>query len=409
MKDKQQAVINRIKVIGIMVFMILLIFLVTNSTKILKNPTDIFIVANGSLSYEEPTEGYVIREETVLQGENHKNGMVPIVSDNQRAAKGEAIFRYYSNGEEAIVKQIEHLDEEINIALENSGALLPTSDIVSLEKQIENVVNSMYDLNDMEKIQEHKKEIDAYISKKTKIKGALSPSDSYVKTLTSQREALEAELEEGSEIIYAPISGMVSYRVDGLEEVLGIENFDYLSSDLLKGFNLKVGSTIPPNEEKGKLVNNFHCYIATIMNSERASVANVGDTVTIRLSTANEVDTNIVYIKEEDDGNRIIVFEIEKDVADLIAYRKISFDIIWWKYSGWKISNAAIIEEDDKTYVERNKAGYAEKILVKVLRQNDTFSIVNNYTDEELLEMGYTEEEIAERNSLKLYDEIILH
>ena len=68
-------------------------------------------------------------------------------------------------------------------------------------------------------------------------------------------------------------------------------------------------------------------------------------------------------------------------------------EIIWWDFSGWKISNSAIKEENDLSYVYRNKAGYTEKVLVKVLRQNDTFSIVTNYTTEELKELGYSEKD----------------
>jgi hypothetical protein len=49
------------------------------------------------------------------------------------------------------------------------------------------------------------------------------------------------------------------------------------------------------------------------------------------------------------------------------------------------------------------------RILVKVLRQNETYSIVTNYEDEELKEMGFTDDEIANRYKIKLYDEVVLH
>lgn len=407
MKEVQEGN-KKVKILITVIFMIFFIILVTNSTKLLKNSTDIFIVANGSLTYEEPTEGYVIREETVLQGENYKNGMIQILSDGERAAKSEAVFRYYSNSEENILNKIAELDEEINELLENTELNLVSSDISSLETQIESTIDSMYKLNELQKIQENKSKIEAYISKKTQITGVLSPSDSYVKTLTDQRNNLEKELEQGAEIVYAPNAGIASYRVDGLEDVLKSDNFDYLSKELLDSFELKVGTTIPLSNEKGKIVNNFKCYIATPINTEKAMSAKVGDKVTLRLSNSDEISAEIVYIKDEE-KNRILVFEINEDVAELLEYRKISFDIIWWKYTGWKVSNSALIEEDDKVYVERNRAGYTEKILVKVLRQNDTYSIVENYEDEELRALGYSEDEISDMSKIKLYDEIVLH
>ena len=136
--------------------------------------------------------------------------------------------------------------------------------------------------------------------------------------------------------------------------------------------------------------------------------AAVGDKVTLRLSTSEEISAQIVYIKEEE-NSRIIVFEFDENIDKLLEYRKISFDIVWWKYTGLKVSNSALIEEDDKVYVERSKAGYTEKILVKVLRQNDTYSIVENYEDEELQELGYTDDEISKMGKINVYDEIVLH
>ena len=410
MKKKQkQYQFNTLKFFLIICFMIGLIFLVTNSTKILKKPVNLFVVSNGSLSYEESVTGYILRDETVLRGENYKNGMVQIISDNQRAAKGEAVFRYYSNGEEKILEEIAKLDKEINSILENNGVTLFSSDVLSLEKQIENKIDDMCGLNDIQKIQESKKEIESYILKKAKITGETLKSDPYVASLNEKRNTLESELENGSEIIYSPTAGTVSYRVDGLEDILHVSDFDYLSSDLLNSFDLKIGSPIPSSIEEGKIVNNIKCYIALSMSSEKSSEAQINDKVLLRFSNSDEISGKIVYIKEENDDSRIIVFEITKDVENLIEYRKISFDVIWWKYSGLKISNSAIIEEDDKTYVEKNNAGYKDRVLIKVLRQNDTYSIVENYTDEELRELGYSDEEILDRDKIKLYDEILLH
>ena len=409
MKEVHKEKINVIKIIITIIFMVLFIVLVTNSTNILKNYTDTVIVVDGSLSFEEPTEGYVIRDEVVLQGENYKNGMVQIVSDGERAAKNEDVFRYYSNGEKDILEQIAELDEEINELIENEDINQNTqSDFVSLGKSIEETIDSMYNLNYLQEIKEHKNEIDAYISKKAQMTEILSPENSYVKTLIDQRNNLKAELEKGSEVIKAPVSGLASYRVDGLEEVLKVGNFDYLSTELLEGFNLKVGASVPLSSEKGKIVNNFESYIAVSMNTERSTTAKVGDTVTLRLSNSDEIQSEIVYIKDES-NSRILVFKVDKDIAELLEYRKISLDIIWWKYTGLKVSNNALIEENDKIYVERDRAGYIDKILVKVLRQNDTYSIVENYEDDELRELGYSEDEISEMNKIKLYDEVLLH
>lgn len=217
--------ISIFKMLVVITCLVFLVFCVINSIKMLQNISQICVVEEGSLKYEESTEGYILRDEKVLQGENYKNGMIQIISEGMRVAKNSPVFRYYSNGEEEILRQIETLDDEINAELESSGLTIFSTDINNLEIQIEKIVDSMYGINDLEKLQDKNYELNTYISKKTKITGNLSPADSHVKTLIEQRNSLESQLSSASEIITAPISGTVSYRIDELEEILRSRRF----------------------------------------------------------------------------------------------------------------------------------------------------------------------------------------
>lgn len=189
----------------------------------------------------------------------------------------------------------------------------------------------------------------------------------------------------------------------------GVEDFSYLNTEFLSSLKTKTGAIISTSNEKGKVTNNFECYIACPINTEKSSSAKVGDLVKLNLPNATNIKAKIEYIKEENGDKRIIVFKIADDVENLIKYRKIYIDIIWWDYKGLKISNSSLIEDNDLYYVEKSKAGYTEKIYVKVLRQNDTYSIVENYTDEELKKLGVDLEYINKRQELNVYDEILLY
>lgn len=401
---------EKLKFLVLIIVIAVAVVFITNITKLLKKPTDTFVVEKGSISYEEVATGYVIRDEYLLQGENSKNGMVQIKYEDEKVSKGDPVFRYYSDNEDNLVKQISKLDEEINKAIEENESSVKPSDMISIEGQIEDTLDAMYNTNELRKLDEYAKKIESYITKKAQIAGEHSPTGSLVKTLIAKRSTLEAELNSNAETIISPESGIVSYRVDGLEEILKCNDFSYLNKSTLESYDLKTGSTIPQSNEKGKVVNNFVCYIASCMDTEKADGAKVGDKVVLRLSNSKEISAKIVYITEEDDGSKILVFEFKDQIKELIEYRKISFDVIWWKFSGFKISNAALTtDENDLVYINKKSAGYSEKVLVKVLRQNETYSIVTNYTDEELIELGFSEKEIADMIDLKLHDEIILH
>ena len=352
--------------------------------------------------------GYIIRDEKVLTGENYKNGLVEIKAEGDKVSKGDSVFRYYSNNESSLAEKIAELDTQIQEALEGQTDV-NSADIQVLDKQIEEYLQKILETNNVEEIEEYKTSISEALIKKAKIAGELSPSGSYISKLIEERRKYEEELNNGQEYIKADVSGVMSYRIDGLEEVLTPSNFDNINEELLESYNLKTGQMISTSKEAGKIVNNYECYVVVFLESNEAREANVGDSLTLRLSDTTEVDAEISYKREENSGKIMLIFKINKNVEELIAYRKISIDVIWWSYSGLKVPNSALIQDGELYYVIRNRTGYTDKILVKVLKQNQDYSIIENYETEELLDLGYTKDEISSMKSIGLYDEVSMN
>lgn len=389
----------------VLILALVFIYAVYLVAKLVQNPTNTFMVTNGKISQEESDIGYIIREETVVKGQNYKNGMVKIKNEGEKVAKGDSVFRYYSSGEEELKNKISELDVEIQSLMQNEKSSFP-SDVKLLESQIEKELDSIYGVNNAQKIQEYKKNINSYITKKAKIS---SPSNSRLKELLSQREEYENRLTSDSENVNAPESGIVSYRVDGLESVLTTENFTKFNKSFLQDLKLKTGQTVASNEEVGKIINNYQCYIVFNSNTNEAKNSKVGDTIKIRVQNSDTLKASVENIIDEDDESKTITVKITNDVEKLIAYRKISFDIIWWDAEGFRIPNEAIKEENGLSYVVRNRNGYYNKMLVKILKQNDEYCIVRQYKTEELEKLGFTSSQIYSMRNIALYDEIVLN
>jgi len=408
-KQQNNTKLNKIKqyIVGIIIIIITICFFY-NIYRLVIQPTQSFVIEKGKIYKEEPGVGYIIRNESVIRGENYKNGIVQIKAEGEKVAKGDPIFRYYSNNESDLVKKIEELDNEIQDAmLEQSNFF--SSDIKALDKQINQILEKLNKTNNKNLIEEYKKDINNFITKKAKIAGELSPAGSYVKKLIEKRSSYESQLNSGSEHIVSEQSGVVSYRVDGLESILTPDSFNTLTADYLNKLSLKTGQIIPTSNESGKIVDNFECYIATALKTDKAKEAKINDKLILRLSNLLEIEAKIEYIVKESEDSVLIIFKVNKGVEELISFRKISFDIIWWSYEGLKIPNTAIIEEDEISYIIRNRAGYTDKIAVKILKQNEDYAIIDNYSTLELQKMGYSPEEIKGMKKITLYDEIILN
>ena len=404
--------INKKKIIIYIALVLILIYLAYAVYLLVRQPTDKVTVEKGTLYLEETDIGYIIRNEQVVKGNNYKNGMERIKNEGEKTAKGDSIYRYYSKNEDKLKEQIAELDTKIQEALQGQTSIdstLKLADIKLLENQLDEKIALLSKISDISKITEYKKQINDIISKKAKLTGESSSAGTYLKQLYNQRTKLEEQLNSGAEYINAPESGIVSYKVDGLEETLTPNNFSTLSKEFLEKLKIKTGQLIATNDECGKIIDSSKCYIATISDSEQARKTSVGDSVKVRLSNNKVIKSTVTYVSQENEEETLIVLEINKQISELANYRKISFDLIWWNESGLKVPNQAIVEENGINYVVRNRAGYLDKIAVKVTKKNDKYSIVTNYSTAELKELGFSSTDINSMKSISIYDELILN
>lgn len=399
---------RKILMLALLCIVVYIIYVVV---QLIKDPTDTVYVEMGQIQEEEMAVGYIIRDETVIKGDNYKNGIEQIKTEGEKVAKGEAIFRYYSNNEQNLVEKIAELDEKIDEAMAESDNL-PSADTRALEEQIDSKIDQLYEESDLKVIQDRKQEILNNMTRKAKLTGELSPAGSYLQKLIDERSEYEKQLNSGEKQLTATESGLVSYRVDGYEEILTPEDFGKYTKEFLNDLNLKTGQIIPTSNESGKIIDNYYCYIVCVLDSDYARESEVGDEVKLRLPSGSEIEASIEYKTIEDD-DYIITLKIEKGVEELISYRKISFSIIWWSASGLKVPNQAISTEEkagnEISYVTRTRIGYEDKIIVKILKQNSRYAIVTKYTSEELKELGYTSQEILSMPNIAIYDEILIN
>ena len=356
---KKNAQINKIKqhviqVILLSLIIFAIIFFIYQIARLAINPTDSFLVEYGKVSQEESLIGYVIRDEKLVQTPGNENKLVQIKNEGDRVSVGEAVFRYEATNEQELNEQIEALNNEIQTAMEGQTEIF-SSDIKALENQIATKIEGIQNKNSIQEIKEYKTDINGYITKKAKISGELSPSGSCINNLINERTNIENQLKSSSQYENAPIGGIVSYRVDGLEETLTPQNFESLSTEMLTNLDLITGQIVTTSEETGKIINNFECYIAVSTNTNEAKNASVGDNAKIRLSTNEEIPVEIEYIKDEGD-TRLIVLKMTQGIEYLTNYRKISLEIIWWEREGLRVPNSSIIYENGLSYVIRTKS-----------------------------------------------------
>ncbi len=398
------------KILAIIVCICLIIYFLYAVILLIMNPTDIYVLTKGEIIEEDETVGYIIRNETIIKDDTNSNGIYAIATEGQKVAKDEIIFRYYKDSEKEITDNIKQIDYQIQEELEKDKTTPSSADIKVIENQIEEKLVSLNSLSNYQEMKEYKDNIDNLIAKKIKYIGEITDNKE-IKQLVKERNEYEKQLTNGVLYKKSTTSGIVSYRVDGLEEKLRADNLAEITDTFLENLDLKTGQIISTSNESGKIIDNFKYYIAVIINTELSNKAKVGDNVTLKISGAEEENAKVVQINEGS-GKRTIIFEINRMSSTVINHRKLSVDVIWWKKTGFKVPNQAIytenINDKDINYVLINKSGIENKCYVKVEKQNETFSIISSYETKELQELGIDENDIKNYKKISNYDEIIL-
>lgn len=399
---------------------IMFILLVVNIVKLFIQPTETTIVKNGELTKYEEVVGYIIRDEEVIDTSDYEGVMQKTLDDLSRVQNGGVIATYVSSSEQNLIKKIEEVDVKIQETMESQQTIY-NNDAKALDANIQILLyDNLRNNKDISSINENKIKLNENIKKKAQIVGELSPVGSKLKELIEERTGYEKKINDAKKELHSSKAGLVSYRVDGFEEVLTTESISNLTSSQLKSLKINSNQVIASSNNKVKIVDNFSCYIAIFMNSVESNEANLNDKLYLRIeSVSNElIPATVEYISEEENG-RLLFLKIENSVESLTKYRKLNLDVVWWNYSGLKlhkslISSKSVTNSSGETisnlnYVTIQRAGYEDIAYIKVIKEFGDYVIVENYSDEEYQELGFTEEEINNFVTLKLYNEVVIN
>jgi len=360
----------------------------------------------GKLSDEEQVDGIIIRSEEVLNVEKGQK-IQKIKENNEKVSKNEIVAKVSTQNEQDIMKRIEEVNKKIEQALSENQINVNSAQNITINEKIERVLAHVSDTNFQSKIEEYDKEIKNSLYEKAKISGELTKEGSKLKNLIKEKENLEATLNSNTKNVISTSAGNISYIVDGYEQKLKADNFEYLTEDILKSVDIKRGTVLSVSDNKAKIIKDFNTYIACIVKKDRLKDVKRGKTLELNINNEYEALSMVEYIKDIDNSKSIVVFSTNKLSTELSKYRKISLGIIWWSEVGLKVSNKAIKKIEKQHFVVKNKSGFTELIPVKLIKETEEYSLVSGYTSK--LRSKQNSKELIDIPILQEFDEVILN
>lgn len=337
--------------------------------------------------------GLVIKSENVY--DSSSSGSIEFLKEEgSKVAVGEQIISV-TTGNKELVEQLEILDKQI----QDLGI-----DYYSDEENV-NILEII-----QEKInQENYNDIYEYLE------GLDSGSENLIgenlESLLIKREELVSKIESSRKTTSSNQSGILSYEVDGYEEVLKPQDFESYKYDSLELDKVKenLEKKIGFNDEEGvnslyKIIYDYVWFIAFQIDNDRILEFDEGQVYTIRTGENESLRGRIVAVNL-DKSKGVIVIEFRDKLHEYYNKRIIDLSLIVKETRTYKIPSQAIVEKDGQVGVYINHIyGIVRFVPVNIVKEEEKITHISRGNND-----AYITIEGEEVKTVTQFDEIFLN
>ncbi|HKL10340.1 MAG TPA: HlyD family efflux transporter periplasmic adaptor subunit [Clostridia bacterium] len=367
------------------VLLVIIIFFLYNMLALLgdfKEADAPYIVEYGSIVQENEYDCLIIRDEILVFPV--ESGKVKYkVNEGDKVRKGYPLYDIEAGaygkdgGDDAYHVDIKTSVEYLRVAYENLDVGKQVDDIRKL---------SAYGIYDRISL----------------IKNAIDE-----KIMQTDGEEIETETVNRYNGSNSPISGIVSFNIDGYEEILSREsvmllNMEKIRSETINSANLK-GKEAETDEPIMKIVDNSAWYVYVYTDLRNIGRFNEGSSVKIVFEEEN-VDAMVVETNNEI-GNCYAILRISEQAKTFLGKRATRMHIINKNINGLIVPvDALVYQEDEIGVLIKNINGKAVFKPVGVKGSNNEWAVVSDGIFYRKDENGNAEAV----DTVKVYDEIIV-
>ncbi len=299
-------------------------------------------------------EAFIVRDEQYIDGT--ANGtVVPLVSDGDRVASGDAVARVCAKEQDAA--DYARLEESVKLRdryLQLNGQTeLNALDMQKLNDDIDSAFTELLETSNSRNYAELSKNIyeleDGLASKQVLRDGTIDLSEK-IAALDKQIAELEAKHISASDVA-APLSGYYISNLDGKETTVRYDDVSSLTVSVVN--NALKAERVEVSGKLGKIVASYKWYIVANIESKYSKIIEVGDSMKINLPEYGykNVKVKVEHLSAEQDGKIAIALSCNVMDETYANMRVENIELVVEEFTGYKVRTSAIHtyipEEDD--------------------------------------------------------------
>jgi len=350
-------------------------------------------VTVGVVEHSVSAEVLIVRRETVVHSAT-AGSLVTLSTEGSRVSKTQELAMVIPDGMEDTVLELKNVQRQIveierdlvslgkgmgavAVYNETNAEILPLIDMIRID--------SFY--RDLSNLNSYSSSIQVLMDKRDLRLQNIDFDDERLSTLRTNKTRLENQLSDRSAIISAQEPGIVSYKLDGLENKLTPDTLMNIVSLECERFIDEAQRIIlsdlvaEKNQPVLRICQNESQYFASVISDMGVSDFPVDSIHTIRVPSEGIIIEECKVIRStEGIGGVFVVFRTPNQIERLLDRRTAEVEIVRSSTSGLRVPRTALVNPDYELRYAKiliNSSGYARSLGVKILDYDREYAIIS--------------------------------
>lgn len=393
-----------------------LIYLVFRSVPVLyASNLKTTLIEEGFIEETICMNGLIVKNEKVYRSQG--DGKINILIDEgERVKVGTKITEIILNNDQSVLTtKLNEINEKINTIEKINEESKSKSDSEKANQNVESLLEMIQRSiisEDYGQVNDLKEQLYNSMGKKTTVSGDNTLANKSLDQLKEEREKLKKEIKNNTINYFSQEAGIVSFQIDGLEEVLNGNNINkYTFDDIIKAEekskSIKDNDSVNVGESIFKIMDNYCWYlISYIEDKEKINFLDKGDYITLVLNDHdNRLKGRVIKINKKK-GQAFVIFKFDSHFHEYYNLRNVDVKLIKSSNEGLKIPQKAICEKEGISGVYiKDTSGVIKFKPINILGNNDDFAIVSKGDSNSYISIKGSDKKVK---TVKLFDEILL-
>ncbi len=323
------------RVISLIVFLAMAAYLGFYIVRRISDPVQTALTVTATMSDAAPMSGLVIRDELIIRSDQQYIDVS--AKDGAKVAADEAVATVYGS-EEALERanRLHTLSQEIQevtASLSRAGNIQVSGD---REQTIYTAISGISAALRGGSLTDVDAQSSALASILFRTETGETATEEYLQQLQDEFDQLRQTSAGDIQQITVGQNGTFSTVVDGYEGV-DPEYAGQLTPTELR--ELIAADRVVDTSSIGKLITSFNWYYAAIVPREvaRDLVAGMHVKLSFGRYYDGQLDADVELLGRAEDDEQVVVFRMEKGMADMLAVRAVSADMVYEEFTGLRV------------------------------------------------------------------------